>query len=91
VPAKKSAHKRPSPPHAGEFEHLLDPRPSLLRRLQILQICAPSGSSFSPREIARFTGASRQAVEKIEKVALIKLARALLERHPQLFSEFRPA
>lgn len=79
----------PEPYHAGEFEEHLEQQDTVLRRMQILQLCAPAGASFSAEDIGPFCGVSRQAIQQIEKRALVKLGRALLRECPGLFDELK--
>ena len=86
--SRKSA--APVPPYsAGEFEPHLGQSDRTVRRLQLMQLCGGPGASYSAREISEFCGISRQRVELLEKQAILKLGRALLERFPGLFSEIR--
>lgn len=74
---------------AGEFEPHLEQSDSTVRRLQLLQLCEGPGVALSSREIAAFVGISRQRVELVERQAIQKIGRALLERFPGLFSEVK--
>lgn len=73
--------------HTDEFESYLSSTDPVLRRMGLLQIVAEPGETFTPAQIAEFTGVSRQRIDQIEAAAKKKLFRALKSRHPSLLRE----